>query len=246
MGSSDDAARNRAFWDGYADEYHELNASFIAPGLAWGMWQIPEAELAILGDLAGKDVLELGCGEAEWGRALARLGARVVGLDNSAARLEKARSAGADFPLVHAPAEAVPLPDASFDVVFADHGAPSFADPHLVVPEAARLLRPGGLFAFSHVTPLSWLCWNEPSDTWDDELHVPLFGMHRWATPDGAVEFNLPHGEWIRLLRASGFDVERLVEVQPPDGAASTYRNAEETAWARRWPMEEIWVVRKP
>jgi SAM-dependent methyltransferase len=244
MASSDDAERNRAFWDGYAAEYHERNAAFIARGEAWGMWQIPEGELQILGDVAGKDVLELGCGEAEWGRALARLGARVVGLDNSAARLEQAREAGADFRLVHAPAERVPLPNASFDVVFADHGAPSFADPYAVVPEVARLLRPGGLFAFSHVSPLSVACVDPVRDAYDERLHRPLFGLRRVEWPDGSVEFNLPHGEWLSLFREHAFEVERLVEVQPPPGAASSFRDEQETEWARRWPMEEIWVVR--
>ena len=113
------------------------------------MWQLPDSELGILGDVAGKDVLELGCGAAQWSILLAGRGARVVGLDNSARQLEHARenmaAAGVDFPLVHAAAEEVPLPDASFDVVFCDHGGMTFGDPYRTVPEAARLLRPGGL-----------------------------------------------------------------------------------------------------
>src|SRR5205085_5933607 len=80
------ARQNREFWDRYSDEYHDRNARFIEHGLAWGMWQIPESELRVLGDVAGKDVLELGCGAAEWSRALARAGARPVGLDNSESR----------------------------------------------------------------------------------------------------------------------------------------------------------------
>ena len=102
----------------------------------------------------GKDVLEFGCGAAQWSIALAKRGARPVGLDLSDRQLEHARrlmaEAGVDFPLVHASAESVPLPDASFDIVFCDHGAMTFADPYRTVPEAARLLRPGGLFAFNH------------------------------------------------------------------------------------------------
>jgi hypothetical protein len=52
-------------------------------------------------------------------------------------------------------------------------------------------------------------------------------------------------GEWIRLFRGSGFVIEDLIEVRPPERAASTYRTAEETEWARRWPMDQIWKVRK-
>lgn len=246
---SEHARRNREFWDRQSDAYHEQNAAFIAAGLAWGLWQIPEDELNMLGDVAGKDVLELGCGAAEWSRALARRGARVTGLDSSQQRLAHARQAvedeGLPVTLIHASAESIPLPDASFDLVVADWGAPSFADPHLFVPEVARVLRFGGVFTFSGATPFMWVCFDKEADTWDERLHRDYFGMHRDETPEGSIEFNLPHGEWIRLFNANGFEIEDLIEVQPPEGAASTYRTPAETAWARRWPMEQIWKVRK-
>ena len=253
MSSSDEltphARRNREFWDGQSEAYQERNAAFIEQGMAWGLWQIPEAELHVLGDVADLDVLELGCGAAEWSRALLRAGARPVGLDNSGARLEHARraneEAGVDFPLLHASAEAVPLPDGSFDVVMCDWGAMTFADPFLTVPEAARLLRPGGLLAFSSASPLTWVVWDEEADEFTERLVEPYFEMHRVETPEGSVEFNLPIGAWIRLFREHGLVVEDLIEVRPPEGAASTYRTSEETAWARRWPMEQIWKVRK-
>ncbi len=251
MGSSD-AARNRASWDARSDEYQAPNAEFIGrqDEPRWGMWQLPESELRILGDVAGKDVLELGCGAAQWSILLAKAGARVVGLDNSARQLEHARrlmaAAGVDFPLVHSGAEEVPLPAASFDVVFCDHGAMSFADPYRTVPEVARLLRSGGLLAFSHSTPLSMCCWNDETDTIERRLVGTYFDMCRFAElPDEPVEFNLPYGEWVRLFGESGFRVEALVEIRPPEGAESTYRTPEETEWARSWPMEEVWKVRK-
>jgi SAM-dependent methyltransferase len=252
MAISPDAAHNRANWDRRSDEYQERNAEFIGrkDGPRWGMWQLPDSELGILGDLDGKDVLELGCGAAQWSILLAQRGARVVGLDNSGRQLEHARelmaAAGVDFPLVHASADEVPLSDASFDVVFCDHGAMTFADPHRTVPEAARLLRPGGLLAFSHSTPLAMCCFDDEAETMQRRLLTPYFGMHRYdELPDEPVEFNLPYGEWIRLFRENGFRVETLVEVRPPEAAESTYRTAEETEWARSWPMEEIWRCRK-
>jgi ubiquinone/menaquinone biosynthesis C-methylase UbiE len=153
------ALKNREFWDNQSAEYDERNAKFIERGMAWGLWQISEAELQVLGDVEGKDVLELGCGSGDWCRSLLRAGARPVGLDNSEARLERARAgneaAGVEFPLLHASAEAIPLEDASFDVATADWGAPTFSDPYLFVPETARVLRRGGLFVFSGATPLA-------------------------------------------------------------------------------------------
>ncbi len=249
--ASSDAERNRAAWDATSDEYQERHREFIGRREPrWGMWQLPEAELQILGDVAGKDVLEYGCGAAQWSILLALAGARPVGLDNSGRQLEHARSlmeeAGVDFPLVHASAGEAPLEEGSFDVVFCDHGAMTFADPYSTVPEVAKLLRPGGLFAFSHSTPLALLCFDEEADTMGTELRRGLFGLHRIAwLDDEPVEFNLPMGEWIRLFRENGFVIEDLVEVQPPEGAASTYRSHEETEWARRWPMEQIWKLRR-
>jgi SAM-dependent methyltransferase len=251
MTSSSDAARNRAYWDRTSDEYQQRNAAFIGRAEPrWGMWQLPESELQVLGDVSGKDVLELGCGAAQWAILLAQRGARMVGLDNSARQLEHARelmaAAGLDFPLVLSGAEQVPLPDGGFDVVFCDHGAMTFADPYRTVPEVARLLRPGGLFAFSHSTPLAYVCFSAESDTWERRLVGDYFGMHRFEyAGDEPVEFNLPYGEWIRLFRESGFRVESLLEIRPPEGAESTYRTAEETEWARSWPMEEIWRCRR-
>jgi len=126
--------QNRAFWDSWSDEYQELHASQLnGDEPVWGTWSTPEAELGVLGDVSGKDVLELGCGAAQWSIQLVQRGACVVGLDNSGRQLEHARrlmsEAGVDFPLVHAPAESVPLDDESFDVVFCDHGGFSWADP---------------------------------------------------------------------------------------------------------------------
>jgi hypothetical protein len=58
------------------------------------------------------------------------------------------------------------------------------------------------------------------------------------------VEFALPIGEWIRLLRANGFELLDLIELRAPLGASTscTFVTPE---WAHRWPSEEIWLLRK-
>lgn len=99
-----------------------------------------------------------------------------------------------EFPLVHASAESVPLPDESFDIVFCDHGALGWADPRLVMPEAARLLRPGGLLAFSITSPLASLCFHPQTDMMEPTLHRDYFGLHR-LEDDDTVNFQLPYGE---------------------------------------------------
>jgi SAM-dependent methyltransferase len=249
-GLTDHETQNRASWNADADDYQARHSEQLASstGLAWGTYQVPESELRILGVVVDKDILELGCGAAQWSIALAKLGARPVGIDLSERQLDHARGlmaeAAVDFPLIHGSAESVPLPDASFDIVFCDHGAMTFADPYRTVPEVARLLRPGGLFAFNHGTPIETIAWPLDADHVGDRLVLDYFGMHR--VDDGETStFNLPYGEWIRLFRANGFVIEDLIEPRPEEGAPSSYRDADDLAWARRWPAEEIWRVRK-
>lgn len=245
---SERALKNRAYWDRTSDDYQERHREFIGrPEPRWGIWQIPEADLHVLGEVVGKDVLELGCGAAQWSILLAKQGARPVGLDNSERQLEHARQrlreAGVDFPLINASAEDVPLPDRSFDVVFCDHGAFTFADPYKLVPEAARLLRRDGLLAFSHSSPFVAVCEGE-----DERVHSKLtrdyFGLHEQDYGD-VVTYELPYGGWIRLFRSNGFVVEDLIEPRPARDAKSTYWGDDEREWARRWPSESIWKARK-
>jgi SAM-dependent methyltransferase len=138
----------------------------------------------------------------------------------------------------------LPFADESFDVVFADHGAFTFTDPFLSIPEAARVLRPGGLLAFSHNSPLDSLCWDEPSQTMQAELKRPYFDLHREEWGDH-ITFNVPYSTWVDLFRANGLAVEALIELRPAEDAVSTYRDDDDRAWARRFPMDEVWKCRK-
>ena len=243
--------RNRRLWDSQSDEYQTKHGPQLAAsgGLAWGVWQLPESELQILGDVAGREILELGCGAAQWSIALHRLGADVTGLDASERQLEHARSlmaqAAVDFPLVHGSAEATPFGDESFDVVFCDYGAMTFADPYRTVPEAARILRSGGLLAFSTGTPILDIAWTPGDDHAGDRLVLDYWDLHMIEVPEEPVIFQLRYGEWIRLFAESGFAIESLIETRPSADATSTYRDDSDRAWARRWPMEHIWRVRR-
>lgn len=245
------AAANRRFWDRSSDQYQAEHGEQLAVsgGAAWGVWQLPETELCVLGDVAGRDVLELGCGAAQWSIALRRRGANVTGLDFSERQLEYARAlmrqAGVEVPLVCASAEATPFADRSFDTVFCDWGAMTFADPYRTVPEAARLLRPRGLLAFNTGTPIADCAWEPTADEPGDRLVVDYWGLHALREPDGATMFQLRYGEWIRLFTEHGFTIESLIELRPPEDALSSYRNEQGREWARRWPLEHIWRVRR-
>jgi len=247
--SSPDLDRNVALWTRINADYTDAPCAkaWARDDIVWGMYHVPESELNVLGDVAGLDAVELGCGTAYVSAWLAKRGARVVGVDPTAAQLETARrmmrETGIEFPLVEAPGESVPLPDASFDLVHSEHGAAAWADPYKWLPEAARLLRPGGRLVFVHTSPLANLFFRDVGEI-TTELQRPYFGMYRWD--DDGVDFNLTHGDWIALLRDSGFEIERLVELQaPPDATTHPFYSDIPAEWGRRWPGEEIWVARK-
>jgi SAM-dependent methyltransferase len=246
-----DAAKNVALWTRANAEYTNENATtnWALDEISWGIWAIGESELNVLGDVAGLDVVELGCGTAYFSAWLAKLGAKPIGVDITPAQLETARrmmaETGIEFPLVEADAAETGLPDASADLVVSEYGASIWVDPYRWIPEAARLLRAGGRLVFLRNSTLVILCSDDVEPAKEHLVH-PQFGMRRFEWPDGGVEFHLPHGEWIDLLRANGFEIERLIEIQAPADAVTHEHYAYVTAdWARKWPAEEIWAARK-
>lgn len=250
--SSPHVNANLAEWDRRADEYQHIIADLgLSDELRWGWWGLLEAEHRILGDIVGKDLLDLGCGPARGTVKLARLGARAVGLDGSARQLEHAREhvakSGIEVPLVHGDAEQLPFADASFDIVVSMWGAVSFCDPYAVVPEAARVLRPGGLVAISTWSHIYWLCTDEETQEPQPTLRREYFGLQHSSGPSGTVRFQLPYGDWIRLFRDHGLQVENLVEPPaPPDAAIPKHLDEEKwRSWSMRWPFECIWSARK-
>lgn len=243
--------RNRRAWDRWAAEHEESGRrAWTQAEPSWGIWGVPESALRVLpDDLQGRDTIELGCGTGYVSAWMARRGARPVGIDNSENQLATARryqrEFGIEFPLIHGNAETAPLPSESFDLAISEYGASIWCDPYRWIPEAARLLRPGGELVFLKNGILFNLCAPDSEDPAADRLVRNYFGLHRleWSNQD-AVEFTLPTGEWIRLFRANGFEVLDLIEVRAPEGA-TTREPYVTPEWAHRWPSEEIWRVRK-
>ena len=217
---------------------------------AWGIFAVPDAELGILpADCEGLRTVELGCGTAYVSAWLARRGARAVAVDPTPSQLQIARELqdefGLSFPLVRAPSEHLPFADDSFDFAISEYGAAIWADPYLWIPEAARVLRPGGELVFLGNSTLLMLCVPEEEGiAAGRELLRPLFGLHRmeWGDPH-SIEFHLSHGERIGLLRANGFEILDLMELRPAPSATTRY-DFVTPEWARQWPCEEVWRAR--
>jgi SAM-dependent methyltransferase len=240
-------------------QWTKQNAEFTDPAaqrhwaseeIFWGVFSIPEPEIGVIGDVNGLDVVELGCGTAYFSAWLAKRGARPVGVDPTPAQLATARrmqaQTGIEFPLVEAPGEAVPLPDASFDLALSEYGASLWADPAKWIPEASRLLRSGGRLVFLTNSLLVYLCAPDVGVV-TEQLQRPQFGMYSIKWPEGeGIEYHLAHGDWIALLRANGFELEALHELRPgADAVDPGYYDFVTVEWARKWPAEEIWVARK-
>ena len=243
--------RNRAAWDRWAlDHVAAGRKAWTDSELRWGIWGIAESELGLVAGLEpGADVVELGCGTAAISAWLARGGFRPVAVDVSRKQLDLAgrlqRELGPIFPLIHANAEDVPYDTESFDLAVSEYGASLWCDPHRWLPEASRLLRPGGRLLFVVNGTFLMACTPEDGGRAGDRLVRDYFTSPVLEFPDdGVVEFHLTHGDWVRILRAFGFVLEDLVEVRPPYGARARYEFAS-LEWARRWPSEEIWVARK-
>jgi SAM-dependent methyltransferase len=245
---SDHVESNRRYWAAQAADYVEAGRrQWASDEPTWGIWQIPEASIGVVGEVDGLDVIELGCGTAYWSAWLARRGARPVGIDVTPEQLATARALQAEhglpFPLIEASAEDVPLPDSSFDLAFSEYGASLWCEPERWLAEAARLLRPGGRLIFLTNSVLLLLTVPPDEGPSTRQLERPQFGMRRVEWTDGGVEFHLPHGEMVRVLGEAGFAVEALHELRPPEGATTRY-DFVDLAWARSWPCEEIWAAR--
>jgi len=245
--------RNRAHWDATADEWVKHGEANWSGEEVWGIWGLPEHELRLLpADLTDRTTIELGCGTGYVSAWLIRRGARATGIDNSAAQLATARRLaarhGVELELIHGNAERVPKPDAWFDFAITEYGAAIWADPYQWVPEAHRLLKPGGELVMLGHHPLT-ICVSVPNQDvpLTRTLQQPYFGMHRvdWDLPgEESTEFNLPVSEWFRLFRETGFQVLDYQELRAPSPAAET-RFFATADWAYDFPSEQVWKLRK-
>ena len=245
---------NRAYWDASADAWIAAGErSWKAEEPSWGCWGISESEVGMLpSDMTGLRVIELGCGTGYISAWMARRGATVVGVDNSERQLATARRLaeehGVSLTLHHGNAEVVPYPDQHFDFAISEYGAAIWCDPNVWIPEAHRLLKPSGELVFLGNHPLAMICTPPNGADCEPKLHRNYFELDRldWRDAEvepGGIEFNMPISAWFRLFRETGFEVLDYLELQPPEGSPEKY--GVPGAWARQWPAEQVWKLRR-
>lgn len=215
-------------WDRYADEYQATHGEFLGDiGFVWGPEGLTEAEAGALGDVRGRAVLEVGSGAGQCSRWVRSQGGAGIGVDLSLRQLQHSRridlETGVAVPSVQATATALPFRAGSFDVVFSSFGALQFvADLDVAVAETARVLRPGGRFAFSITHPTRWSFPDDPGSDgltatqsyWDRTPYVETDPETGTVT---YVEHHRTLGDWVRLLATHGFRLVDLVEPEWPE-----------------------------
>ena len=245
---------NRCYWDGMADQWVAAGERHWAADPAWGTWSIPNEDAELLPDkMSGLRAIELGCGTGYVSAWMVRRGAHVVAIDNSQRQLDTCSRLQDEhdlhFETIHGNAETVPYPDAHFDFAISEYGAAVWADPYQWIPEAARLLCAGGQLVFLSNSPIQLLCVPQDGSDTTRQLARPYFGMHRldWRNVEvdlGGIEFNLPISEWVSLFNQTGFAIEDYLELTAPTSAEGT-RFGVPAEWARHFPGEQVWKLRK-
>ncbi|MEU7885072.1 class I SAM-dependent methyltransferase [Microbispora bryophytorum] len=224
---------NRGWWDGAADEYQAEHGGFLRDdGFVWCPEGLDEADARLLGDVAGRRILEIGCGAGQCGRWLLGRGAAVAAVDLSYRQLQHSRridmSAGAALPVVQADAETLPFADRSFDLACSAYGAlPFVADAGAVLAEVRRVLRPGGRFVFSVSHPVRWAFPDDPGPrglTADRPYfdRSPYVEFGEGGEPS-YVEHHRTMGDWVGLIAASGLMLTGLTEPEWPKGHDRTW-----------------------
>lgn len=254
MAPRDHQVANREAWQTFAERYVEPAERGWASGDPhWGIWQIPDTEVHLLPeDLTGKRCLEIGCGAGYVSSWIARRGGTAIGIDPTpnqlatARRLERTHHLGVQ--LIEGFGEQLPFPDESFDFAISEYGAALWANPHEWIAEASRVLRAGADLVFMTNHAFQIVCVpDDESLPLSETMQRPYLGLFRteWSDGAGEVEFHLPHGTWIELLRENRFEIERLLELGAPDDVKSSDYEWADPEWARKWPTEEVWCVRK-
>jgi SAM-dependent methyltransferase len=219
-------AASRGWWDANADEYLTEHGSFLGESdFCWCPEGLRESDARLLGDVAGRRILEIGAGAGQCSRWLRGRGAQVVATDisggmlDAGARIDAARDT--PIPLVQADARALPFANRTFDIAFTSFGAiPFVPDAIEIHREVARVLRPGGSWTFSVTHPTRWAFPDDPSE-FGLTANRSYFDRRPYVEQDahGRVlyaEYHRTIGDHVRDIVAAGFLLGDIIEPEWP------------------------------
>ena len=202
-------------------------SSSATHGFLWGPEGVREDDLHALGEVDGRDVLEIGCGAGQCSRWVLVHGGRPVGIDVSMRQLQHSRRIDEEHGVVvptlcaSAAGDAVRRRDASTSSSRPSARCSSSPTRDALVADVARVLRPGGVFAFSITHPTRWMFPDDPGEEgllasqsyWDRTPYVEVddvTGETRY------VEHHRTLGDWVGALARCGFRITDLHEPEWP------------------------------
>jgi SAM-dependent methyltransferase len=235
------------YWNATSADYCTSHPEHLDRNIhpSWGMWSIPEQALGLLGEYLtpGKHLVEMGCGQGYNAVGFAKHDIEVLAVDVSTEQLSRAIK-DPRVRYVLSPAERVPTPDASIDIVTSDHGAFDYSPPQLLLKEAYRILRPGGVSAICTISPLAYTCFDAAKGKVSECLvnDYPNNSIYY----DGTVTSSqLSYSQWVKAIQCAGFSILRLEELLAPPGSSAYFNDLVTAEWGCRWPLEIAWVIRK-
>jgi SAM-dependent methyltransferase len=228
-----------AGWNAIADGWTDLMRTGTGGVAESRRLVLDPTHLGALGDIAGKRVLDAGCGEGRFARMLAERGAQVTAFDLSERMIANARSLEEETPLgidyrVVDMADLGELADGSFDMAIAYLSIIDVLDYERAIAEIARVLVPGGRFHFSIVHP----CHSPPDAAWEprtpgtfpvldrDKLYKKIDNYYparelrfrMWPTaPAETLNYHRPLSDYAHTLRAAGLRIVDVHEPYPPE-----------------------------
>jgi SAM-dependent methyltransferase len=227
LDSAESLRASRSWWDGAAKDYQDEHGEFLGDAdFMWCPERVRESDARLLGEVAGKLVLEVGAGAAQCSRWLVANGAHAVGLDLSGSQLRHARTldqrTGIATTLVQADAARLPFSDAGFDLACSAYGAVPFAvDSAAIMAEVARVLKPSGRWVFAVTHPIRW-CFADDPGPGGLVARTSYFDRRPYVEQDDAgvatyVEHHRTLGDRIREILAAGLVVDDVIEPEWPD-----------------------------
>ena len=239
-----DAQSVRASWEHAADAYAAGQASgrdyyrydFFGP-----------AQVALCGEVRGRRLLDVGCGNGYFSREMARRGARVTGIDISprmidhAKRQESAAPLGIEYRVLDAAALAAFFPRQSFDMATSCLALQDMPEVPKVLQGVQSLLRPGGRFVVSIAHPCTdtpfrvwerdesgnkrWLCIDRYFDS------GPLqYSWSGWGSDFTSEAMHATLEQWVDWTREAGFELRGLREPRPTPEALQLHPDLEDAA----------------